>query len=471
MLQLPLITVLALTAAAVSSTDGRVARLEKLALYVGGARAGTLTYQDEPLEGGGWRLTRDALMEVKRGGLELKLRSRSVSEVDAQLRPRRFTYEREEAGGRLVHQGKATCNAKGCRMHVISELGGSRNESSVDLPAGVTLSAALEVRVRQQLATLPSFSGQAFSEEMAVIHGLSYKVSRVDTGYRVDTTMTVGNGKVATVDLLDGTGRTIRSETAALNAVAVPEGSPPPASDGTTLDVLKASTWTAPRKPSGLRKARFTLTTQKGDVADVPTDRRQKVVQRSGGRVVVEVSEETTGLPESITPAERRKALASTPYEPVKDPRVREAAKKARGNANTPREIVRNVTLWVKNYVEDKSLARAYAPATATLETRQGDCTEHSVLTSALLKANGIPTRLADGVIWFDARLGYHEWVEVWLDGEGWVPVDPTFGEPRAGPNRVKFITGSSDPSDLMGMGLSAAQAFRGLKVTVEAVQ
>jgi transglutaminase-like putative cysteine protease len=147
---------------------------------------------------------------------------------------------------------------------------------------------------------------------------------------------------------------------------------------------------------------------------------------------------------------------------------LRQAAKDARGTATQPRDVVKNVILWVHDYVEEKNLSRAYSPATATLESRQGDCTEHSVLASALLKANGIPARLVDGVIAFDGKIGYHEWVEAFVDGEGWLPVDPTFGEPEAGPNRVKFITGSSDPSDLMAMGLSAAQAFRGLKVTIQ---
>ena len=106
-------------------------------------------------------------------------------------------------------------------------------------------------------------------------------------------------------------------------------------------------------------------------------------------------------------------------------------------------------------------------PATETLESRVGDCTEHSVLFSALAKASGIPTRLVDGVVVADGRIGYHEWVEVYLKGEGWRAVDPTFGEARAGPNRLKLATGTSQPEELLRMGMSAASALTGLKISV----
>jgi len=60
-----------------------------------------------------------------------------------------------------------------------------------------------------------------------------------------------------------------------------------------------------------------------------------------------------------------------------------------------------------------------------------------------------------------------HEWVEVFLEDEGWRPVDPTFGESRAGPNRLKMATGTSQPESLLQMGLAAASALNGLRVSV----
>ena len=112
-------------------------------------------------------------------------------------------------------------------------------------------------------------------------------------------------------------------------------------------------------------------------------------------------------------------------------------------------------------HVQAKSLDRGYAPATATLESRAGDCTEHSVLLSALLRSVGIPTRLVDGVVVDGGRAGYHEWVEVQIDQEGFVPADPTFGEFPASPLRLKLAEGSSSPEGLLGLGVAAGRMLR----------
>ncbi|MBI5496411.1 MAG: transglutaminase domain-containing protein [Deltaproteobacteria bacterium] len=469
-------TLLLLALALVPAADGPApgTRSERLQLFVAGSRAGTIASVDEPLPDGGWRLTRHADMEVQRGALRVRLVSRSVTEVGPDYAPRSFHYMREqldgrgqslEAGGRLVCDGKAACDPAGCAITVTTALGATPQTKVVRLPRGATFASAVEAQLRRTLRAGTRWEGKMFLEELADMQDASWSVEKEAGGFVIRTRV----AGVDTVDHVDAAGRTLKSETPVMSAVALPEGSKeiPGAGGKGLLDVLAQSTWKGPVVPEGVKRVRFELTTREGDVAAVPEGRHQRVVKRELGRVVVEVVRLPKGPAEKLSADEKQRALAATPYEPLSDPRVREAAAKARGNATRPRDIVRNVILWVNDYVDDKDLSRAYAPATATLQTRQGDCTEHSVLASALLKANGIPTRLADGVIWFQDNLGYHEWVEVFLDGEGWVPADPTFGEPEAGPNRVKFANGSSDPSDLMIMGLSAAQAFRGLRVTV----
>jgi transglutaminase-like putative cysteine protease len=441
-------------------------RDESLNLYVGGAKAGSLRAVDQQVEGGGWLMRREAKMSVKRGALVLELESASEAEVTAGFHPRHFRYVRRDVSGSMTVEGVFTCKPTGiCAADVETTVGGVVTKRRVELGPEVTLASALEARARRDLKAGNSFKGQVLVEELGAVQPASYTVTAQGSGFLITSEL----AGVKSLDHLDATGRTIKSEVPALNAVATPVGTPPPdASGGKVLDVLARSTWPGPRLPKKLSRVRFLLQATDGEMGPIPEDRRQRTLRRTKDTVVVEVSAKPAGKPEVLTAEARREALAATPYEPLGDPRLVEAAREARGNAKSPREVVSAVTLWVNDHVDDKNLSRAYAPATVTLETRVGDCTEHSVLTSALLKQNGIPTRLVDGVIAFDNRIGYHEWVEAYVDGEGWLPVDPTFGEPEAGPNRVKFATGSSNPSDLMTMGLSAAQAFRGLVVKVE---
>ncbi len=70
--------------------------------------------------------------------------------------------------------------------------------------------------------------------------------------------------------------------------------------------------------------------------------------------------------------------------------------------------------------------------ATDVLRTMKGDCTEHALLTTTLLRAAGIPARRIDGVVYMlnddgVPALYWHEWVEAWV-GE-WTQLDPTFGQ------------------------------------------
>ncbi|MBM4378174.1 MAG: transglutaminase domain-containing protein, partial [Deltaproteobacteria bacterium] len=70
--------------------------------------------------------------------------------------------------------------------------------------------------------------------------------------------------------------------------------------------------------------------------------------------------------------------------------------------------------------------------ATDVLASLTGDCTEHSLLAVALLRAAGIPARRVDGLLYLRQEDGvpalyWHEWTEAWVGG--WVQMDPTFNE------------------------------------------
>jgi hypothetical protein len=76
------------------------------------------------------------------------------------------------------------------------------------------------------------------------------------------------------------------------------------------------------------------------------------------------------------------------------------------------------------------------------LATREGDCTEHTVLFTALARAAGVPTRMAAGVVWSDeaGAFAYHAWPEVYVGR--WVWIDPTLGQAVADATHIKLATG-----------------------------
>ena len=102
--------------------------------------------------------------------------------------------------------------------------------------------------------------------------------------------------------------------------------------------------------------------------------------------------------------------------------------------------------------------------AQASLGEMGADCTEYASLMMALSRAAGIPARYLEG-LWArgettenDARTE-HTWLEVYLPGVGWTPMDPTLGRSSLGreeyfahlpPDHI-VVTVGRNPSTLRG--------------------
>jgi transglutaminase-like putative cysteine protease len=102
--------------------------------------------------------------------------------------------------------------------------------------------------------------------------------------------------------------------------------------------------------------------------------------------------------------------------------------------------------------------------AQAALGEMGADCSEYSDLMMALSRAAGIPARYNEGLYYpgVDAQAGAqteHAWLEVYLPGIGWTPLDPTLGRSSQYrneyfahyvPNHI-ILTQGRNPSTLRG--------------------
>lgn len=103
-------------------------------------------------------------------------------------------------------------------------------------------------------------------------------------------------------------------------------------------------------------------------------------------------------------------------------------------NCATNLEVVQQVYSWIAGnitYDTDKANALAgsnvdYIPSPdETLQSRTGICYDYASLAAAMLRANGIPTKLIKGdVLAGDAGSVYHAWNMVWLEETGWIAVE-----------------------------------------------
>jgi hypothetical protein len=102
---------------------------------------------------------------------------------------------------------------------------------------------------------------------------------------------------------------------------------------------------------------------------------------------------------------------------------------------------------WIVNNIDyDRDLAasissgeiKTYLPDPAkTYSTKKGICFDYASLMCAMLRCQGIPTRLVFG----STPLGYHAWNEVYFSGKGWVVVASFSWEYIDGSGWVMFDT------------------------------
>jgi hypothetical protein len=127
-------------------------------------------------------------------------------------------------------------------------------------------------------------------------------------------------------------------------------------------------------------------------------------------------------------------------YIQCRAPDIVSAAKAMAGNETDPKKIVARLVAGVSELVRDNPTA-SLPSAIDVLKTKEGDCTEHTILFAALARALGIPTKIyvglgnIDGTAYF-----YHAWCAVWL-GE-WVGVDPTWNQYPADVGHLKLKEG-----------------------------
>ena len=129
---------------------------------------------------------------------------------------------------------------------------------------------------------------------------------------------------------------------------------------------------------------------------------------------------------------------------PMIDPEsVTDAARQVAGGSQGLLEVVDSVVGWVyANIIYIRGSTTVATTAEHVLQTRQGVCQDMTHLAMGMLRALGIPTRYISGLL--SGQVGEtHAWLEFMHPTLGWLPSDPTRGQPIArGMDLVKFAAG-----------------------------
>jgi hypothetical protein len=162
---------------------------------------------------------------------------------------------------------------------------------------------------------------------------------------------------------------------------------------------------------------------------------RQKYVRLPDGRVEVTLLADFPNpanlKPLPVADPDGGENLKSTIIVERDNPEIRKLARRLVGQEKDAYTAAKKIVTWVATHLV-KDYGASADRASDVLRQMKGDCTEHSLLAVALLRASGIPARRVDGVVYMVNEdkvpaFYWHEWIEVYV-GE-WTQMDPTFNQ------------------------------------------
>jgi hypothetical protein len=199
-------------------------------------------------------------------------------------------------------------------------------------------------------------------------------------------------------------------------------------------------------------RAKLRLVAKNGELPVIPSAGAQRVEMAEDGKSALLVIDITDNLPASaaeVSSNEFTKPSAVVDFDDALVTKISEAAK-GKAEAMDKADALRKVT---HDRISKKGMATAFAAASETARTRTGDCSEHGVLLCALLRAQGIPARVAMGLVYVDEFMGkdgifgWHMWTQALIDGQ-WVDLDATLPVRY---NAVHVLTNVSSLADGLG--------------------
>lgn len=173
--------------------------------------------------------------------------------------------------------------------------------------------------------------------------------------------------------------------------------------------------------------------TTDGTLPEIPETAVQSVTGLSGGRVrvSVDVDESREADVDDTSPY-----LQSNAVMDLEDQDLHALADQSLERAGrSPARRAEALRKAVYRHLGEYTLETHFGTASEACRARAGDCTEHAVLLAALLRIDGIPSRIVSGLVYAEEFLGerdvfgFHMWTQALLEVGGkqlWVDLDPT---------------------------------------------
>jgi hypothetical protein len=397
----------------------------------------------------GYQLRDRSVLRLQLLGTTQIATTRLQMEVDPEWALERFDFELQSNGVKFRARGNVTPG----RLDLLVESGGQVTKHKLTMTQTPYLLAALKPYIAtQQLEPgkkyyFSTFDPATLAQQVTTVVIEGREQIRLDGRLEPAIRVRQRFQGISVVSWLDGTGRTLKEETPAgfsLLQQQPQQARSVPASASVPLDLI-AQTSIAPDRPIATpqKKNRLRLRLSGINLANFPmvNSGRQRLTDRQ-----LDIQRENLTQVASVRLPVRDHTLSSftqpTPFLQSDHPRIRSLAKRIVGSEKDGRRAALLIKDWVSREIA-KEPTVSIPNALEVLETRKGDCNEHTVLFNALARAVGLPAKTVVGVVYLRGAFYYHAWSEVWL-GQ-WISLDSVLNQFPADVTHVKFLEGDID--------------------------
>ncbi len=432
-------------------------------IYFQDQKVGYAVQSESPTADGGRLLRSRSAFEVAAFGEIKRIVTASDALVDPQGQVSRFDFFMESDPVRILARGEVQDD------QIIMELVQAGELQTLTLPIDerpqIQMSVSAWIADREQdlamgqVFELPYFDPVTMATQTMRLEIEDVELVGSEEAYWVQRSV----GDIETRFLITPSGKVLREESA-LGFAMVAETREQAETMPTGVEPVNIIALSAVQLTGGQlhqpRRTRVLSLVVHGVEAEKLRD--EPPLQRIVGDTVTVTTPLLVELPADLPKAETDPALqpwlGSTLFMPLDHPDIQDKARDVIGDVRTRREAVQVLVDWVYGYLI-KAPTMGVPNALEILQVGQGDCNEHTALFVALARAQGIPSRVAAGLVYSDSigddgAFYYHAWPEVYFGPEaGWVPVDPTFGQFPADATHVKVVEGDLDRQvEIMGV-------------------
>ena len=489
-------TVLIVLAALLSAVCARAAednKTEYLAIMLEGHKIGhavqTRTVSDNAVTS-----TEEMTLTIGRGADPVRMYTRETSIETLDGKPLSFEMIQKVSGIEQKRSGRITPDGK---VEITIEAMGDQRTMTLPYPKGSLMTEGMKLLQEQKgLSPGTEYALKAFRPDMIELLGavpihvrIGEKktidlLGRVVEGIEVDTKMTVGQESFTVTSYIDENQNVLKSIVPMM---------------GMTLEMLSCdkefalrqedvvdflSKMTVPcpvelKNPDQAAAAVYELAPLSEKPLRIPEDDNQKVETLDNGRcrLTVRPVKVETGFKFPYTGEDPLLLDAIKPSEYLQsdDSKIQDMARHAVSGAEDAARAARQIEAFVAGYITTKDMSVGYASAKEVAQSRQGDCSEHAVLTAAMCRAVGIPARVVTGLVYAESFAGKnsifggHAWTEAWT-GEHWIGLDATRSPNGYGPGHIALARGNGNPTDFFSL-VNSFGSFSIEKVTLEKQQ